>query len=353
MSRLKLPFILSILFLSAVSCTETADLDPKEKFIQISCILENSKTQAITLFHTSYIAESAYLPVDEADVIVEEYIRGEKSNSYTFKGIGDGKWISEFTPKPRAEYKLNVNISGFPTITSSTEYPDTLSHIRGELINGKLNEDRLELTKYEYKTDSCYIWLHYADYIPGGNGWKISDSTMIARKNNDTYDYFNTNWESLPGLIYHDRYKRYHGPGRNEATNNIPFTTDLNSSNLWISEFNVYPICIILPGLKYRSTNPRYSEHKFSHPNSYIVLQSVDKAYDKYLRETYAITLGLNSPASSDLTSLWDYKEVYSNIDNGVGIFCSTFKHKLFLKDCMVINDPYWKIVTADVEFPE
>lgn len=368
MKRIFILLKFSILFGFAVSCTETADLDPKERFVQVHAILENSDVQTINLYYTSYVSENIQLPVDEAEVIIDEYIDGAKINSYTFKCDGNGKWQSEFKPVPKAEYKLNVSVPGFNTMNSSTIYPDTLYHYKSsyeEYKNGDLGEIRKWIINVD-KTDSCYIWLYYADYIPGGKGWKISDSIAVASQMSDTYPddpylkhhfpsgfYYDASWSSLPGLMYQDRYKRYHGPGRNETTKNIMCNFDQAGGgvNLWLYGIGYKPIVLSLTGTIYKSPHLKYDQAGSQHPNSYVMFQSVDSNYDRYLRETYAVALGLNSPESNDLTSLWDYKEVHSNITNGIGIFGCTFKLKLYLKECIAFDDPFWK--AFDIEFPD
>lgn len=121
--------------------------------------------------------------------------------------------------------------------------------------------------------------------------------------------------------------------------------------NLWLDGIGYKSIVISLTGTIYKSPHSKYDKVGSQHPNSYVMFQSVDSCYDRYLRETYAVALGLNSPESNDLTSLWNYKEVYSNITNGIGIFGCTFKLKLYLKDCIRFDLPLWE--SYDIEFPD
>lgn len=376
---MKHPLIFSQVVLSLcliISCTEKADLDPKEKFVQVHAILENTDLQKIMLHHTSYVSESFYLPVAQADVVVEEYWEGEKKNSYVFDGKGNGEWVSAFRPVPRAEYRLHVDIPGFPEMTSVTEYPDTLRFIEYKVTQPEYFLTSVsvpEMVRFKYKSDSCIVWVYYADYIPEQKDWEISDSTAVGMRV-DTEDesfmesminsplymseysmFINTNWSCLPELWYYDKYKRYHGPGNCVGERCIPFTAQYQGFYTQLMGFavdnNDY---VFVKGQKYKSSNPIY-QHKndvLLHPNSYVMLQSVDKGYDRYLRECYTFALGLDRIQDSDLTFLWDYKEVYSNIENGVGIFGCTAKLKLYLKDCRGINEtPIWD--RLDIVCPE
>ncbi len=370
--------MLSVLFLNLiVSCTEKADLDPKERFIQVYAILENTDVQKIMLHYTSYISESLYLPVEKADVLVEEYVKGEKRNSYVFEGKGNGEWTSEFRPVPRAEYRLYVDSPGFPVMRSVAEYPDTLSFISYEVR--QYPEEPLahsimpELCKYEYKKDSCIIWIYYEDYIPEKRCREITDSTAVgmivdvAGDDDGIYSYdsplwmpkydmfINASWSALPEMLYYDKYKRYHGPGRCEAIKRIPFSAQYQGPYLKLFGFHVHSNTqIVFNGREYWSSNPMWQNERFGlkHPESYIMLQSVDEGYDRYLRETYAFELGLDRISTSDLTFLWDYKDVYSNIENGVGILGGAAKCKLHLKDYKGVNEtPIWD--RFDIVLPE
>lgn len=369
--------LLKCVFLSGiiVSCVEKADLDPRERLIYVDAILENSNVQRIKLKYTSYVSESQYLPVEEADVKVEEYIDGGQTNCFIFERKASGDWESVFRPIPRAKYKLTVNAPGFPVMTSETEYPDTLRFLdykvaNPEMLNSTIQEP--DMVSLEYKSDSCIVWVYYADYIPSRNNWEISDSTAVGmvvdyKDEDDIYNqdsplympesglYINTEWSCLPELWNYDKYKRYHGPGYYGLTCGIPFTAQYVGLGTRLYGFEHYSNdYIVVEGRKYKSSNPRFQHKrdKVLHPDSYIMLQSVDKGYDRYLRESYAFDLGLDRIQESDLSFLWDYKEVYSNIDNGLGIFGCTAKCKLYLKDCKGINEiPIWD--RFDIVLPE
>ena len=63
-------------------------MDPKERAVNIECVLENSETQILHLNYTAYISENSYTPVEKADVKVIEYLKGKidylKNREYKF-----------------------------------------------------------------------------------------------------------------------------------------------------------------------------------------------------------------------------------------------------------------------------
>ena len=57
-----------------VSCTEIADIDPKERILGVYCVLTNDSIQSVDLRYSSYISESSYPMVDDATVRVSYHL---------------------------------------------------------------------------------------------------------------------------------------------------------------------------------------------------------------------------------------------------------------------------------------
>lgn len=362
--------LLSILCFSLVcSCTEKVDVDSNSVYVY--AIIENSDVQTIILHQKAYASSNGYLPVEDANIEIEEVFEGD-SNIYVFDEKGEGKWTANFKPKPQAEYKLTVTSPKFNKITASALYPDTLKFLSYTVTPSDESYNRIsipEIAKPIYKRDRCYIWMYYADYLPESKQWAVSDSTavisswqpwqseyegILPKVNNDAVviaSHYNPLQEQY--LIY-GRYKRYSGAGRCEAIGCIPLLAQYMSAGqkgvtLYGFEKTDTPY-IHLTGRLYTSQQENIiatSELGLLHPESYIMLQSIDEAYDKYLKENYAINPKFDF---NDTVNLSDYSEKYSNVKNATGIFGCTFKYKLFLKNCRGDNEtPIWKLADADL----
>ena len=65
---------ISIVFLLTgaffLSCTDIADISPREKIVSVYCILTNDSVQTVDLRYSSYTSESYYELVKDAQVKV-------------------------------------------------------------------------------------------------------------------------------------------------------------------------------------------------------------------------------------------------------------------------------------------
>ncbi len=127
-----LTVILSLLFLA--SCVEKIVMDPKERAVNVECVLENSETQTLHLNYTAYMSEDFQTPVEIADVKVIEYLKGKidylKNREYKFLKVKDGEWSANFIPVPAAKYELEILIPGEDSITATTYYVEDTTMFR-------------------------------------------------------------------------------------------------------------------------------------------------------------------------------------------------------------------------------
>lgn len=360
-------FILCLFWIC--SCTEKADLDSKD--VQVYAILENADVQTIILQQKAYASQNGYLPIEDADVKIEEVVAGQ-SNIYVFEGKGNGTWTANFRPEPNAEYKLTITCSKHNTISASTIYPDTLKFISYNVNPTEKGNNCIEMpeiAKPVYKTAQCYIWMHYADYLPETQQWKVSDSTVVVR---DWAPWQAEHEGILPKLgndavviayyynplqehdIVYSKYKRYSGAGRCEAAKCIPFLAQYMSpeqKGVTLYGFEEADIPYIhMTGRQYKARQEDFTATHGSgllHPESYIMMQSTDLSYDRYLRETYAIDPKLDHIDTKDISKC---SNIYTNLINATGIFGCTYKYKLFLKNCRGENEtPIWELASANL----
>lgn len=99
-----LSLVLSIVSFSA--CTEKVNLDPHERGIVVHAIMEDSTVQQVKLFYTSYLSETYYPPVEEAEVYMEKMKGEEAVERYDFHKKEDGLWEADLYPQQLAYYKL-------------------------------------------------------------------------------------------------------------------------------------------------------------------------------------------------------------------------------------------------------
>lgn len=118
-----------------VSCTEIADIDPKERILGVYCVLTNDSIQSVELRYSSYISESSYPMVDDATVRVSYHLdtvfvddKGDvvfldTVGVYDFNKVAPGKWQAEFVPMENVVYTLEVSVPGEDLVTATTRFP--------------------------------------------------------------------------------------------------------------------------------------------------------------------------------------------------------------------------------------
>lgn len=348
---MKVSFCAYIVLVSSFlsSCAEKVDMDPNESRVQIHSILENKDVQTVNLNYTSYVFENLYLPVQDAEVIVKRSDETGEIYLYEFTKVDDGIWQANFRPKPREKFTLSVKINGEKEITASTVYPDSLKRI---LYHSTEDPSYRGYVNMKVRTDTAVLWMHAMDYLPDKKEFIQSDTIYM-------YDIDNTSEHYLQVFPDTDgRYIRSKGClsyGQNKVVHYM--------INYWIEGlFKIYGfykdvdqdesagLMLHFNGRQYPSSTPGVT---VKHPRSYIILQSVNKDYDKYLLDTYSFRIGYDSVDKSDFTHLWDYEEVYSNVQNGVGIFAAAFRDTVTLMEAIPMDAPapVWDVF--GVEIPE
>ena len=362
-------FLPVVVLLFLVSCVERADLDPREQEVVVYCVLLNDSVQTVSLRYTSYISENKYPYVDEAEVSVSgrDLENDGPTEHYVFHKKGEGEWVSEFYPVPGYTYNLTVKIPNHKTITASTKYPK--DDIRMAVYTGgndvlpfynyfangveipsywKENLDQEVLAKqtlrfkffpYHFYTntisveDGNAIWIYGEDYdwveekyntteyiysdLYGVEGFNISGVTgsMIEEFEQGEYEmgvpdvlsygvplYYATTstYYNLKDKAFYHRYLRI-------PCDTISYKMDGPSS------YSIFACQVI--------ANFRQYYNGIAHPNARIVADLVSAEYDRYMKDILSFELGLDMKDTDDLTHLYEYREIYSNVENGLGVF--------------------------------
>ena len=68
--------------------------------------------------------------------------------------------------------------------------------------------------------------------------------------------------------------------------------------------------------------NFRQYYNGIAHPNARVVADLVSPEYDRHMKDMLKFELGLDRKFSDDdLTHLYEYREIYSNVKNALGVF--------------------------------
>lgn len=340
------------------SCTEKVDLDPRDRNIVVHAILKDTTVQTVQLYYTSYISENYNAPLEEAQVYIErvhqDSIVVERHNFYK---ESDGVWKSNFVPVQYAIYKLTVSVPGKELMTATTRFP--LRYNFKRLESAQATKDKAIYNGTELKRSSNYECIRlysYMDYIPETNSYQMAT--------NHIYDYFYFGGDKeereygtwmFQDFKYSGRYaisrlRTY--MSSNDSINKTDYNrlTDITvylggaehtlspGREHWIGGFRI----VFYPARLY-GDDPVYS-YTCIHPLSYVIIRSISKEYELYIKDVIAKSIGLNKKEETDMTHLWEKDDIYTNITNGLGIFAAECRYEAMIKDWQHVNyPPIWE----------
>lgn len=236
-----------------VSCTEIADIDPKERILGVYCVLTNDSIQSVDLRYSSYISESSYPMVDDATVRVSYHLdtvfvddKGDvvfldTVGVYDFNKVAPGKWQAEFVPMENVVYTLEVSVPGEDLVTATTRFPkkvDIQSVNYNDSGTGIFLHEGTISTKsslepilsrcpiYNYKVSGpLTLWIYGMDYNPRTEKYhvagyihtnhlnldkfNISDKTKYDLDFNQSKINLDSIYNSTKGVFWWDNYSPY------------------------------------------------------------------------------------------------------------------------------------------------
>lgn len=285
-SKMKLLCVSSILILS-YSCVKeiNINLDDQSKYV-LNCILKNDTLQTLSLTRTTSI-DGNYIYREVSDAQVSLWLNEQLAGS--FEKVGYDKWQLKHTPTAGGTYRIEANISDGSTLTASTTMPHKLD------IIPKSNDDKYPsrfFTQLSFELPFWIMILSAENFIlPNTKPEDLSSLKVHLGTDHPKADRFNLDGNLLsiipqadtPAYLFYIRIASFPG---NEAENPISFSLQTNFGN-----------------------------------NSIINFRTASLEYDNYLKSSFQKILMRKD--ESDPLIWFDETRVYSNINNGVGIFAS------------------------------
>lgn len=269
---------LSLIFIASLfplyGCVGNIDIDLAESQQPVvNCILTRDSIQRLTLTYSSSLNSNFYDEIEDAKIFL--YDSGKLVGE--FHKTSYAGWELKYRPWMGHSYELRVEIPDRETITAKTTFPNRLPIYRVK--------DRAFPGQRYFQKDSTNVF------------W-----TFAFEKPEDMY---------MHPVVIEKRFKLYPNIG-----SDLPSIDDFNAKMLDGSDgtqkkYNTYMRC--LPDNKSRIF---YLEQIYS---SVVVFRAVSHEYDQYLKSSIAKLWVYN--AFDDPTQWLDESEVYTNINNGLGIF--------------------------------
>ena len=289
--NLKNSFILIALCLTFFSCEKEInfDLGTPEDMLCLNCILE-AGNDSVAIYVTKVQStqnDSAFTPVNDARIELSK--EGQLLNGIVYRG--NGRYLLKHKPEQGKKYEISVEVDGYKTLTAETTIP----------VFPDAN------AKYEPDTIYDDYWV---------NGYRTVPKIVVSLKDSPTKDYY---WFKLATII------NFGGGPWGEYF--IAYKTD----KMYFDEFNRYYVQDVrLPFINYEYIGAlRLDDEVFLNNEIQFSLdgglkQSLfvingDIQFDKY----YKTSIKQFLTYEYDNLPIFEPVQMYSNINNGFGIFSS------------------------------
>lgn len=352
------------LLLSALACSCTEDIDfavDAESPIVVKCILRRGSKQCLSLFYARKYSGSEVLPVKNADA--ELVCDGETVAKFVKSEGGD--WSANFTPDFGKEYILKINIPGRDIIGAKISFPNKVQLVftskifPDEYIKEMWEKYNKRIGKFSY----CY-YISDVEHKPVRGAYKLwifwtevsYRLSCLDMKYLKPFFYL----DNIPPQL--SEYAATDHPGVDDFNLTEKKVANLKFLNRQLPKLIFIGECwrkVLIPDLPLHSellriehprnfVNPNYMKDpvgcplydqncftlsgeldfdsiKFGdHPLAYSDFYSeyfwqcfVSDEYDKYLKDVY--TKYFNK--DNFVLSQYDADNIYTNINEGVGIF--------------------------------
>lgn len=311
---MKLYYYLVALMILLFSCESDITFEPPKEVaypVSVSCILSDSDVQTLKLtysrkYHKGYFFEEvpeAHPRLYRGDALVGEFTKSDYAT-----------WQLNYHPVLGAEYRLEVDLPGGKRLRAVTEMPKRMNIKRG---NARKEQHIKEFIQRRAQ-DPYWIFnlsssLNEPQYIVITPSLDADDKKELAERigtNHKDADKFND--EDLNLSDPH----RYEG-------GTVPFKYYIRVS----------------PKVRSEEQEPyRFIVRTSSEGSEYIVFRAVSSSYDRYLKSI--IEKATYYEAEDDPARWFDQVSIYSNIENGVGIFGAYTQVHFFYNNRVIAEEP-------------
>ena len=375
--------LLSVLLLAA-GCLSPARLQPDERMIPVvTCVLSYpQERQEASVYYSLAAGQDTPEPVTGGALILFDEAEGAEAGR--FVPDGKGKWTLDYQPVPGHAYRLTLQVPGQDELVARTRVPEADVIHRGhggKRMPGGIGEpEDHPLWGHEFLSPdapclcisfkdfhSGPVWMYWRVYYPEENLWV--DAPVISTNAEEGVDPFNVtgrfSFEDIPDwslsyFWYHYYLQLDSISSDGEFHYKIQNKSEIQKKSYdyrWKShrrflrikqadswyhnyEFIDYEDPFILTSygdslyhfdrsIYQGDTPPDEAFLPSAQPPdrmTSLVVLAVSAEYDLFLKEALAYQ---NKENSNDFTFLYDRNNIYSNVQNGLGIFGAKLSYHL------------------------
>lgn len=297
----------------AVFCTACVQEIPSPRLekssIAVSCILSNTDVQRLSLTYSKSMEGGRFFEeVEQATATL--YEEGNKVGVFVKSKYGE--WELKYHPKEGKRYRLQVEVPGSPVLSATTTMPAAVAVLR----NGTTHNNRTKL--FTQQAQSAPIWMFcmqsaFKDPLYAVQPPQLAEDTQAQLFQQTGTDHKNA-----------DRFNQ-------EGT-----TADFDFQYGNLLSYKYYVRIAPDNGISNQNPYPFQVQHPSSEA-SFVVFRSVSEEYDRYLKSIIEKMTFYESEA--DPVQWFDESVIYSNIENGLGIF-GAYRQKAFYYNNTVTTLP-------------
>jgi hypothetical protein len=267
------------------ACVEDLPFNPDEAVLPVvNCLLSNDTVQHLSLTKSVSIGSSyffkeireATITLSAGDSVVGQFER---------KGYDD--WQLQYTPLPDIAYTLTVDLPGEPALRATTTMP-----VANRIVDDRQRNVYPSKFFYQYSAPhACWAYVLYPPDLPDGilrpsgnerlNLLAGTDHPHVDRFNEDGLLTTLIREATTPAYRYYIRI-----PALPSITGSIPFCLQATYEDF-----------------------------------SFVVFRTASEEYDRYLKTSLQkMFLYIDE---TDPGTWFDESRIYSNIQNGIGIFAA------------------------------
>ena len=357
-------FLILVALLVCSSCVREIVMDAGEKpTVVVECVISNTAPQTLHLRYTKGASKKGYEVVTEAEAVLHDLTDGKEAGR--FVKTEDGVWTLNYEAEDEHEYRLEINIPGYETITAEQKMPERpevraerwcdrkymqMLHNHGEWFRG---------TSYRIFTIGRTVWIYamnynhetgkreMAEYICGNarfadfNVTDIVYSPQLDTVSSPLTEYMGAPPPGVESYVYtfesglypmlsgYKMYKRYL---RTDLILNDSYVFD----ELLVSGSfeGFYPVEFVAEDNCYDIVNDGVIEEP-ADDQGYLVFAIMSEEYEKYHDEALRF---MELQESSQLSDIYLRDNIYTNINGGLGIFGAKAETKMVWSDSPTIR---------------
>ena len=332
-------FLILVALLVCSSCVREIVMDAGEKpTVVVECVISNTAPQTLHLRYTKGASKKDYEVVTEAEAVLHDLTTGKEAGR--FVKAEDGVWTLDYEAEDKHEYRLEVNVPGYETITAEQTMP-----VRPRVVPKRMCECSDWIWVYPSHTEwdkACFyaigdlsgsLWVYAMNYdrqtecrelaeyicykalVGSADDFNLTDVVYAPVIDTTTYhDYNNKPRPCIAGTYLEMRGKKMH-------EKYIRFETNPVSIIISGSFEGFYPVEFVSDDSHSDDSHYVLNEGLITDPaedQAYLVFASVSDDYEKYHFEARRF---LEIQNSSQLSDIYLRDNVFTNINGGLGIF--------------------------------